>query len=1347
MKKRIGSKCSGAIHRTKRAFTLIKLLVVSAIMVLTLLPVLGYAGAGKDYPNSIIVNCGKIRIQLNVRSYWNINKLWYEEEYLGESISWWGTVFAIPNEGFIGSGHKSTQGANKGEGEELKILKLFADGNYLSPEQVAESPFLTCQEFRLTRSAQVKSITYDYTLIIKQDKLYESSKVQASKAQRLELMYNFMHPWSRQLTDYYVQVTDDKSESGTFKADGSFPFRGPAQWITLYDNARNIGIISKASGDAGSILLWDRGSNKKTYLRSLERQSIKAGEVYSYKMVTDFYRAASADWQEKAKSLANKIKGQSKSPSVGMSFSSFPEFRRKAQRMTPFSPEDYTLGRELLIEIRKLAKKRKPMFNRPHVFVRSQPYRSGRLYYCRYSWHDRPLFASRLLWEDSDSDYKYASFRKTFELYKSYGLDGYASFMWPYQRLTKVLYETAANMKLDPEKFHILLSLTPALRTCSKIDEGTLDLFANSPYSFRFNGRNVAASYITDRQKPEKLAEELNTFEKRLNGGKVMLLAQIQGFSLGKEWCGLRLPGYSIYSLYCLYLEKGVIPATLLLHHLDYLSEYLRVSGGLSIGTIYKDSSLKLNASFYDEVALPLYAAAIAQEEFNGKKILAICIRAGYTSYHGSQTISRDGSKTLRKYLDVCIKHNVDIMIGSEWDELNEDTNFEPMVAKPMAVQRIMKYYMMSKLRHQPPTPNPGDDLSLPNLIISQRRQLMPGWTMDVELLNVPDTDKGKSYTVALELLNQYNEIVFKSEPIFFNTAKLKDHTFNLPSENFASCQLLQPRLTINYNDKQKIISEGLPFTVMRTTTCWDQTYFSTPVRNVLLPLASKVEFKETGKILAPGVKQISLDASLEFADKLNTVEVVQDSHEIYAYDAKNEYLQNNPARILYKFSSSYINNPRIYVEMKTNLSNAPSAMTFTYQRGLDKVINPTLKATAVAAFSDENAAPVRVSDWTSRKLISIEKQDIDKAVLTVTGVRTSGQNKDKKFEWQISLKELGSYGVKSKVFDDGLMLALQTQYRPCIVPLPLNSKSVKFTTMLAADEPNGILAIRAVSDNGKVYWSKGFPVNNKVSAVEIPIQVYSEDKGAITLKAAENRVPDVKYEFSPRYGNILSTPAGREFYAHAGGFLSTAIAFTGLINSKHAIPMCYWKYHNPNGVNKSAPVWEKQTDGKWALRFDGKYGNFLALPNTAIPQRAGFTMTFEVKPEILKPEQILFAQYGVYLTGFRLSVVDGKFHIEFKRRTPYNKTLPEFSLVKFATKVPLFTGKWQKVIFKYDEDQVTISANGKTESFPCEGIDQWLTISSFGGSGRRGWNGETLYYQGLLRLLEIKHTAATIRF
>ena len=61
--------------------------------------------SGKEYAKSVMVNCGKIKIQLNKHTYWNINRLWYEGYSIGEASGYWGTVFALHGLGFVGSGH------------------------------------------------------------------------------------------------------------------------------------------------------------------------------------------------------------------------------------------------------------------------------------------------------------------------------------------------------------------------------------------------------------------------------------------------------------------------------------------------------------------------------------------------------------------------------------------------------------------------------------------------------------------------------------------------------------------------------------------------------------------------------------------------------------------------------------------------------------------------------------------------------------------------------------------------------------------------------------------------------------------------------------------------------------------------------------------------------------------------------------------------------------------------------------------------------------------------------------------------------------------------------------------
>lgn len=1013
-----------------------------------------------------------------------------------------------------------------------------------------------------------------------------------------------------------------------------------------------------------------------------------------------------------------------------------------------YSAQDFAEGSELLAKIQQQAATRKPVTDRPYVFVRSQTKYSGRMYQDTYKWHDRPLFANRLLWDDGPSDHKVVSFAKNFALYQSYGLDGFATFAWPgaseYKRTMSVIYDTAAQMELDPQQFHLMLEVGSDADYLD-IDQDTLALIADNPYSFRIDGKSVISSYVLDRLTPEQLAEPIQKLRER-SGDKVLVLPQIHFIHLQDDQ-GKRLSISAVHELYR--LNDGKLPVSVLRAMQDYLREYARATDGLYIASMRPNLDRSADENFSAEILFPLFKSVLAEPEFNGKKLFGAGAKVGYTSYHNAQTLSRDGTKTLRASFDLAAQFQPDLLIGTEWDELNEDTGFEPLVAKPMSSQRIIKYYM-SQFKGQAPTPNPGDDLSLPNLIISQRRQILPGITMSVELLNVPDTEQSQPYTVILELLDENDETLYRSQPQDFDAAKLSDNTLDLPSEPFKQARALRPRLTIDYGGKTQVMEDGLPFTVVRATTAWDQTWFCTPIRNVLQAEKSAVAFGPQTTPLAAGVVAVEVAADVKTSEKIAYAEVVQDSQEIFAYDAQDEYLQNDPNRRLLELSLGYVNNPsRITVRFKAELKHAPSAQTFSRPTAstTPRSTVANVKATASPAFTD---SPARWNQnhqygaadwWNHNRLISLNREDMRQALLTIDGTRVSGPHKDEKFTWTVPLKDLGEYGVISKVFDDGLMFALQTQYRPTRLPLPLEMDKLHFQHRVVADNPNGVLALRLVSEAGKVFWSKPYAVNQQASTQTVSVPVYSSsEKKGVVLTMPKDRVPDIKYDFTPRWGNILHTSAGREFYGHAGSYLSTAIAFTGLEADTYTIPFRLYSRGIFEGADQPAPEWVEYESGQWALSFDGEHGNFLALPNTVIPQRAGFTLSFEIKPRQIKPEQVLFANEGYSPGTVSLSVKDGKLQLVFTRRTPDRPDLPTFAHKKFATNIPLHADEWQKVVLSYDETQLTLSANGQSESFPFEGIGLYLQQSVFGGRGVRTKAGVIPFYDGLLRSLEVKH-------
>ena len=69
-----------------------------------------------------------------------------------------------------------------------------------------------------------------------------------------------------------------------------------------------------------------------------------------------------------------------------------------------------------------------------------------------------------------------------------------------------VIYDTAAQMKLDPQQFHFMLEVASD-SSYLDIDKSTFELITENPYSYRINGKSVISSYVLDRLTPEKLSE------------------------------------------------------------------------------------------------------------------------------------------------------------------------------------------------------------------------------------------------------------------------------------------------------------------------------------------------------------------------------------------------------------------------------------------------------------------------------------------------------------------------------------------------------------------------------------------------------------------------------------------------------------------------------------------------------------------------------------------------------------------------------------------------------------------------------------------------------------------------
>ncbi|MBQ9787540.1 MAG: hypothetical protein IJW33_05160 [Lentisphaeria bacterium] len=1001
----------------------------------------------------------------------------------------------------------------------------------------------------------------------------------------------------------------------------------------------------------------------------------------------------------------------------------FKEIRERSAKINKLSPEDFKLGKELMTEIRKLAATRKPALKEPLLLMESVSF-AGRLYFTAHLYTDRRLFAGRDVWEPGPSRFKTVSHHLNFRLMEAAGFDANNCFLYGEEGKRHI----EDHNTLTGTDFKFVPTITPAGYN-GKLEPELFKMASESPKLLKVNGKMLVVCWtFLDIPKTKNFVASL---EKAAG----MPIAYIHS-------CGT-VPGME--DPFVPYINGEGVPASILLYWFDHLSEILKTADGIEVQNYYIEPDTSSCSRYYREVILPLFAAICAQKQYNGKKILGLQIMTGYNNYRGRQRLSNNGTKTLRSYMELCREFKIDLMKAFEWDQYNEDSHFQPTVSKPMSFMRITRYYS-ALLKGRKITPFPGDDLSIPNLIISHRKQQVAGNDYELEILNLPDTDKdGENFSAEVKVVNENGKLLAQSGKLHFNTAEIKDHTLKIPVKDYLGSRALMTEIKYTYKGKSVTFPGGLPFTVVRKTAANDAVWFSTPLRNVLIAEKALVNFGK-GKTPAgalPEIVNLPLSAALSFPDKITTAEVLQDNRDTrFTFDPENEFRQNDPDRKNLILSVYYCNPEYIAIDGRLTFENVPSAIWF--EEGKDPkapgMYNPSVKAIEKIASRFPDFRFTGVSSWRNARIYSVKEAELENGKMVISGRRFRGPNTGKTFKWEVPLAKLKKSGIQSVVFEDGLQLAIEIPQRLDDIPLPLDSKNAEFSTVINTAYPDGVFGVRAVSRSGKVWWSKPHILSAPASGKKSVISVCRDKDLKVekfTLDSAA--VPHIAYRFDPEIaGNILTTPAGREFYGNAGGYDTVPTGFEGYHCSVYAIPYSFRKFRKNNGVNPAVPRYEKLADGSWCLNFSGK-GEFIGFPPSLFPQRTGFTVKMELMPLETDREQVYFVHAEHEISGFRLRTEDYRLVVDFYRRQYPGKGREDREI--FKTSLDPVEGKWNKIEFKYDLERIYVTLNGKTESFPCRGLARHTAVGGFGGDGTTSLNGDIQYFKGKLKSFEVIHS------
>ncbi|MBQ6471416.1 MAG: hypothetical protein IJJ33_05495, partial [Victivallales bacterium] len=969
----------------------------------------------------------------------------------------------------------------------------------------------------------------------------------------------------------------------------------------------------------------------------------------------------------------------------------FGDYRAKAARLEPFSDADYALGRELLAEMRQVGLRKKLVNGQKLFFTQCVSPRFMRLYFTERAWFDHSLFDNRLYYDSTPNQYKEISGLRNFRLLEEAGITGLGT--WCTKKPSFALFDEAARKYTAATGNPMWNAITVSGRVnwYGKLNHEALSFAAQSQSCFRIGGKPAIFTYGMDMLSPQSEREFIAEIRKA-TGGEVVFIHEV-----GSLQGGIKGDPYHYY------VARKCIPATYALEYYDKLTEYLEGCDGLDFWNRLTHADRSFFYEYYDDIVLPLFTAACAQPKFGGAKYYMQQVQVGYNGYGGSQTMSRNGTKTLRGYLELCRKYPVDFMLGAEWDETNEDTCLQPTVHKPMSSVRILRHYN-SIFRNLPLTPLKGDDLSLPNLIVSHPYQFLLGRDFEVELLNVPDGSwDGRGYTVTCELLSEHGTVETPFQADFIGD-QLTDHTFRIPSASLCGVRTLYPRLTItSQSGEKRVISEGLPSAVIRATESASYSWVCTPIRNVMWPAGeAKVVFRDQEIEGTPCV-QASVEARFP-GHPLNTFEATENGVDIYAWDSRNEFLQNDPTRRLYTFSTSYLNKTLGQSHGKQGLAydiqiqGANEAIFFTgvsTKFGAPDYSLPFEQHPCDQPLARKSVARVFWDNWH----ISVPSVDVPKAVFRISGKRTDGPLKDKPFQWEVPLAKLGRAGVFAHTFEDGVQVGLEAQSRLARQALPLGTEQVKFDCNLVSDRPDGCIMFRAVSLDGRVWWSRPHLLGAPRGQTRA-IRMYDEPAGHRLFQVDSSRVPVIRYRFDPRIaGDLLISDCGRFFNATLGGYSSTATGVIGMIAQVSNAPSNTFSSFKGES-NSPAPQWEKLEDGAFALRFPGEYNSFINLPPSAIPQRAAYTLECEVLPEDVERDQIWLVERGpqAYLCGLCLRTEGGKFALDFKKIRE-ERLSEESTLKTHAFSFGPQAGSWTRLVLRYEGESMTWKANDRPES------------------------------------------------
>ena len=858
------------------------------------------------------------------------------------------------------------------------------------------------------------------------------------------------------------------------------------------------------------------------------------------------------------------------------------------------------------------------------IFIQSQLKYGAQRDDFLHRWYERPLHQNTAYADQSDGSFlNLPAFKKTVETMRYGKIDGINFFA---SRLDQ-RWELFKKSLLPGCEITVLPTLSGQRNMDGYIK--VVERVMSAPNAYRINGKCVfPVRGITSHYADDSFITNLKRILVEKFGDRILLLPCNCVFT--KEE----------------YNNGNPTPETVTAAK-ERLRNLLRAGDGFMYMMQLKGLvNRRYDKALFERVVAKIISDVYAEEEFKGKKLLGMHFNGGHlNSYRWQFNTDSNGTATLCDRYETAVKMSADIIIHGEWDEENENSQFRPMTSRGYAYMRIVRHFA-DRLAGREPTPAPGDDVTIPNLMLSYRKTLVAGETIEVEVRNIPDgTFKGQNFRVSFAWKDDSGRTVLSYPAKTLEASVQSAVRFTTPVAEVVSHRVLNPCFRVEWDGGFREYSEGLHQLGLRVVRNIDHMWVVQPLRE--LSEGTKGEL-EIGECDSNGVYTVR--GKVTSPKKLRTVEVLDDMDSAYVHSDAPDV----PAGY-----------EQIRVRM-TGFGKKPEMLTgsIRFRNSPGTILKPSLN----------KRVPVKVKDgaW-FLKNSRCNNFGLDLWANVPSAEMTNGEidiDIPPYFSGKVRLADLLTRDVVGFNSINHCGLSVMRFLPVAYLPRPLSGNQAEFTFRWKPLEKTSVLRLYVIDDDYRIWRGAAKTIYRPVGRT-VPVSVFDRDRDkTVSIELDENRFDDITCDISGRADSVLHLSGGR--------------MLTGMVGSSAELAQGFGRAESYNGY----PLQERYKKSKNEAMPTNGWGT---LSLQTIPGFAGFELTMKVKPKGFGVKQGLF---GTGNCGLDVTLEpDGTVMALFAGGNAFTRKKTWLSVpVKGPT---LKDGEWNTVKIATDRRTAWIEVNG----------------------------------------------------